>query len=102
MVRRRRPASQIANTEFYDPLRITLDLTATPNWAGPVDTGLLPKTMSTDYVRYWSEAIVPGDANLDGRVDVTDLAILAANYRKQVTGGWSMADFNGDGVVDVP
>ena len=42
-----------------------------------------------------------GDANLDGRVDVMDLAILAANYRKQVTGGWSMGDFNGDGVVDV-
>ena len=42
-----------------------------------------------------------GDANLDGRVDVLDLAILAANYRKQVTGGWSMGDFNGDGVVDV-
>ena len=42
-----------------------------------------------------------GDANLDGRVDVSDLAILAANYRKQVTGGWSMGDFNDDGVVDV-
>ena len=32
-----------------------------------------------------------GDANLDGRVDVSDLAILAANYRKNVTGGWSRA-----------
>ena len=42
-----------------------------------------------------------GDANLDGKVDVMDLAILAANYRKQVTGGWSIGDFNGDGVVDV-
>ena len=43
----------------------------------------------------------PGDANLDGRVDVSDLAILAANYRKHVTGGWTQADFNNDGVVDV-
>ena len=43
----------------------------------------------------------PGDANLDGRVDVLDLAILAANYRKHVTGGWTQADFNNDGVVDV-
>ena len=43
----------------------------------------------------------PGDANLDGKVDVSDLAILAANYRKQVTGGWTQADFNNDGVVDV-
>ena len=42
-----------------------------------------------------------GDANLDGRVDVSDLAILAANYRKHVTGGWTQGDFNDDGVVDV-
>ena len=34
-------------------------------------------------------------------MDVSDLAILAANYRKHVTGGWSPADFNNDGVVDV-
>jgi T5SS/PEP-CTERM-associated repeat protein len=42
-----------------------------------------------------------GDANLDGRVDVGDLGILAANYG--VTSGaiWSMADFNGDAKVDV-
>ena len=45
--------------------------------------------------------LLPGDANLDGRVDVLDLAILAANYRKQVTGGWLQGDFNNDGVVDV-
>jgi hypothetical protein len=41
-----------------------------------------------------------GDANGDGKVDVGDLGILAANY-----GGagktWSQGDFNGDGVVDV-
>ena len=43
----------------------------------------------------------PGDANLDGTVDIKDLAILAANYRKHVTGGWTQADFNNDGVVDV-
>ena len=42
-----------------------------------------------------------GDINLDGTVNVQDLAILAANYRKQVTGGWLQGDFNNDGVVDV-
>ena len=50
---------------------------------------------------YVNPTLLPGDANLDGRVDVLDLAILAANYRKQVTGGWLQADFNNDGVVDV-
>ena len=48
---------------------------------------------------------IPGDANLDGKVDVSDLAILAANYRKHVTGTpaqlWAQGDFNGDGVVDI-
>ena len=50
---------------------------------------------------YVDPTLLPGDANLDGRVDVQDLAILAANYRKQVTGGWLQGDFNNDGVVDV-
>ena len=45
--------------------------------------------------------LLPGDANLDGTVNVQDLAILAANYRKNVTGGWLQGDFNNDGVVDV-
>jgi hypothetical protein len=44
--------------------------------------------------------LLPGDANGDGRVDVGDLGILAANY-----GGSGktreQGDFNGDGVVDV-
>ena len=41
-----------------------------------------------------------GDANLDGSVNVSDLAVLAAHYRKNYS-GWANADFNGDGVVDV-
>jgi hypothetical protein len=43
---------------------------------------------------------IPGDANIDGMVDVGDLGILAANY-----GGsgktWTQGDFNGDTFVDV-
>ena len=50
---------------------------------------------------YVNPTLLPGDANLDGTVNVQDLAILAANYRKQVTGGWLQGDFNNDGVVDV-
>jgi hypothetical protein len=52
------------------------------------------------YVQLYREVYTPGDANLDGRVDVGDLGILAANY-----GGsgktWEQGDFNGDGKVDV-
>ncbi len=43
----------------------------------------------------------PGDANLDGRVSIADVGILADNYG--LTGGanWSQGDFNGDGAVGV-
>ena len=58
----------------------------TPGWAGvvPVRT--------------------PGDANLDGRVDGSDVTILAGNWQVGVGGNgtatWAMGDFNGDGKVD--
>jgi hypothetical protein len=43
---------------------------------------------------------VPGDCNLDGRVNVIDLGLLASNYN-QTSGQWANADFNGDGVTNV-
>ena len=44
--------------------------------------------------------VLPGDINQDGTVNVSDLAVLAANYRKSLT-GWANGDLNCDGVVDV-
>lgn len=47
-----------------------------------------------------STAIVtpqPGDANGDGRVNFTDLVVLAQHYGKR--GSWTAGDFNGDGRV---
>ena len=41
-----------------------------------------------------------GDANWDGLVDVSDLSILAGNFR-QSGRLWRDGDFNGDGMVDV-
>ncbi len=48
----------------------------------------------------WVTAALPGDANLDGTVDVGDLGILAANWSSS-SGTWALAEFNGDGTVDV-
>jgi hypothetical protein len=44
---------------------------------------------------------IPGDANADGKVDVGDLGILAANYGMMSGARWDVGDFNGDGKVDV-
>ena len=41
-----------------------------------------------------------GDANLDGRVDVTDLTALAANWSNP-TGTWAEGDTNGDMLIDI-
>jgi autotransporter-associated beta strand protein len=43
-----------------------------------------------------------GDANLDGKVNGADFAILATNFNKAVTGlsGWDQGDFNNDGKIN--
>ena len=45
------------------------------------------------------EAYLPGDADLDGSVDATDLNRLALNWQ-QNNSDWSGGDFTTDGVVD--
>ena len=43
---------------------------------------------------------LPGDANLDGRVDINDLTIVLANYN-QTGMTWTQGEFTGDGTVDI-
>ena len=47
---------------------------------------------------------IPGDANKDGKVDGSDVTILAGNWQVGVDGTveatWEMGDFNGDKKVD--
>ena len=46
------------------------------------------------------EPALPGDANLDAKVDINDLTIVLANYGK--TGmTWTQGEFTGDGTVDI-
>lgn len=40
-----------------------------------------------------------GDANRDGRVDLSDFGVLKASFHKTVD-RWTVADFTGDGLVD--
>ena len=45
------------------------------------------------------EAYPLGDANLDGRVNTTDLNVIGLNWRQDVT-GWCSGDLTADGIVD--
>ena len=45
-------------------------------------------------------ALLPGDANEDGRIDINDLTIVLAHYGQSGT-TWGTGDFNGDGTVDI-
>jgi hypothetical protein len=73
-------------------------------------TGMRSENLMWAKYKYWTNlglhkleaglALIPGDANGDGMVNVGDLGILAANY-----GGsdktWEQGDFNNDGLVNV-
>ncbi|MEO0586750.1 MAG: peptidylprolyl isomerase [Planctomycetota bacterium] len=54
-----------------------------------------------DDVTAWLNLVgtVAGDANLDQKVDTSDLAILAGNFAK-LTSSWAQADFNNDGIAN--
>ena len=58
-----------------------------------------------DEIEVYGVAPIAGDANGDGKVDGSDVTILAGNWQYGVgsseeTATWSMGDFNGDGQVD--
>jgi hypothetical protein len=44
---------------------------------------------------------LPGDANLDGQVDINDLTIVLSNFGRSGGMTWYTGDFNGDGKVDI-
>ena len=55
----------------------------------------------TGTTSYLLTPALPGDANLDQRVNINDLTIVLANYGQSTAMSWSTGDFNGDGKVDI-
>ena len=69
------------------------DGTAGLNFTGYVDNF----TIATEGGGTWD---IAGDANKDGKVDGSDVTILAGNWQVLENATWDMGDFNGDGKVD--
>ncbi len=60
-------------------------------------------TVVGDPLMTWKQ-IIPGDINMDGMVDISDLAIMGANWDLTGQAGgalWGEGDLNGDGAVDI-
>ncbi|MFO0897474.1 MAG: dockerin type I domain-containing protein [Pirellulales bacterium] len=67
-------------------------------------TGFIPSGSLPVFRVIWETLDAPfvsrhGDANRDGRVDLTDFGVLKANLGKRVA-PWMVADFNGDAIVN--
>ena len=67
------------------------------NYRLTIPAGTLPGQSSLHQFDFF---ILAGDANRDGKVDVTDLGVLATNWQ-QSPRTFSRGDFNYDGAVDV-
>ena len=62
--------------------------------------GMMSNNTSGAYVGYFLSPAMPGDANLDQKVDINDLTIVLANYNQSGM-TWSQGEFTGDGTVDI-
>ena len=65
----------------------------------PVSATVRPGATNAAIGGFTFDLPLPGDANLDGTVNFTDLLVLAQNYGVQ-NGNWQHGDFNGDGRVN--
>lgn len=98
----------LLNTAAYDPTYLTPHdiIQSSDGLMGSFEsvsgmvlspTKYLAVTYPTGKVRV--TAAIPGDANLDGSVNITDFAILGANYN--ATGTWINGSFNGDQLINI-
>jgi hypothetical protein len=67
----------------------------------PISGSTFTTTVDKADIVVFKWAAIPGDANLDGAVNVSDLSVLAAYYNTTSGATWAMGDFDGDGDVDV-
>jgi hypothetical protein len=88
-------------TSAYAPAGVTFNFAAGLNDAGQilVWSGVDPIDFAVG-TSYLLTPALPGDADLDGKVDINDLTVVLSHFGR--TGAtWSTGDFTGDGTVDV-
>jgi hypothetical protein len=83
--------SYLPNTSTTASRTAMIQITATGASGSPINVTLTQSAAEP----------TPGDANLDGAVNVSDLSLLAANYGTTSDATWGMGDFTGDGSVNV-
>jgi hypothetical protein len=94
---------QIDLSNAYAPAGVTFNFCQGLNDAGQILVwagGYLGGNDNGGCTSYVLTPAIPGDANLDGKVDINDLTIVLAHYGQ--TGMlWSQGEFTGDGKVDI-
>ena len=88
-------------TTAYAQTGVTFNMAVAVNDAGDIlvwSEGY--QSVTTSVTSYLLTPALPGDANLDGKVDINDLTIVLAHYG-QTGATWSTGDFIGDGTVDI-
>ena len=97
------------NSSYFNERCLQIDLDSVEAQYVRANFGFLTNFVFLSEVRFMEEieAVTPqisGDANNDGKVDGSDVTILAGNWQKGVSDGltatWEEGDFNADGKVD--
>ena len=90
-------------TNAYAPAGVSFNYCAGLNDAGQIlvwSNGSFYAN-SAAVASYVLTPALPGDANLDGRVDINDLTVVLAHFGQTAGVAWSTGDFIGDGQVDI-
>ena len=56
---------------------------------------------TANYHAYLLVPSLPGDVNLDGKIDINDLTAVLTNFGQTSGMTWNLGDVNGDGKVDI-
>ena len=92
-------ADSLFDVADLDELARRIQFVSTDNYYDVNEDGVLTEAD----LRIWVEDIKGthmGDANLDGKVDLTDFSVVVDHFGRP--GGWNQGDFTADGLISFP